>query len=235
MLGFGRKLSLFGVFFLALTLWAPFSWGAIIQGDLANPQSYLLSDVNSAGGIQVGDKLFDSFRAAPTPLNTGSVPNLSSILVTPVQIDGNYGLRFNSLWQAALNQFADTTLIFHVTAGDGFLITDDHLNVLNGGAVNGGALLITENLFSADPDLSQTPAFGSLLAYDYGILSQHSDVETFAPIKSVWVSKDIGVTGGGTGLAHISSFTQTFSQTPEPATMSLLVLLGGALLRRRKA
>ena len=58
-------------------------------------------------------------------------------------------------------------------------------------------------------------------------------------LKEIWVRKDITLLGGGAGeyeLTHLSEFTQTFAQIPEPASMGMLgsgIIV--AMLRRSKS
>ncbi len=213
------------------------SWAAIIY-DFGNPQDYTLSAVIAAGGIKVGDKLFDNFQVT-TNKSTGAVaPDASGISVRGVLQSGDYGLRFNGGWSAAQNQIADSTIKYKVTADDPFLIKDNTLMISAFGAVNGGIVSVSENLYLQNPDVVINPPIANELVYyvsatNQGLVSSG----TFSPTASVWVVKDVIANGGvdPNGLGHLSEFYQTFSQVPEPATMA--VLAAGALLalRRRRA
>ncbi len=218
-----------------------------IVADLNNPASYSLSDIAAAGGIIVGDKLFDGFRVSTTKSDNAIAPGMDGIAVTGVQIGGDYGIRFNGGWSAPSGAIADSTIKFHVAvmpdaAADGWRIKDNSLWLsaygVSGNTTGGAAVSVSENVYTSDPDAGHTVPVANKFAY-YRTDADNSlyDHKDFAPVTEIWVVKDVIAYGGsGTaGIAHLSEFYQTFSQVPEPATMALLGLGSLILFKRRKA
>ena len=228
-----------------------FASGAIIA-DIDNPVAYTIEEVEAAGGIQVGDKLFSGWRVTDTQSQGAVAPDAGEIVVTGVQIGGDYGLRFNGGWSAPAGQLADSTIKFKVSIvepwlSQGWLIKDNALWMTAFGVssnADAGAVSISENVYAFDPDLGySTPIANKFVYYkddNDRILYDERDFfdVTGAPVAltEIWVIKDVVACGGnGTvGVVHISEFFQTFSQVPEPATMALLGLGGLGVLLKRK-
>jgi hypothetical protein len=78
-------------------------------------------------------------------------------------------------------------------------------------------------------DLADLVAYGSPAWELLGPMEPY----TLIGSQSIWVSKNIIVTGGGEGgVGHLSAFYQTFAQgAPEPASL-LLLTLGGLLIAK---
>jgi hypothetical protein len=215
------------------------SSGEVIEYKFGDPNTYRLTEVNQAGGIQVGDKLFSDFTVDCSD-TVGVVPQgLYEIKVRGVDVDGDYGLIFIGGWSAFSGQTCDSVITFKVTAAEGYFIKDNGLKLLGCDAEEGGSIIITENIFPGDPKTTQW--IKRELVYcqtfsDGTELVKQEDHEVFTPLPEIWVVKDVYVTGGieTGGVAHLSQFQQTFSQVPEPATLSLLALGGLAILRFRR-
>ncbi len=250
-----RSILVSSVVIVALVVFSTgtFASGAIIIADIGNPVSYTIEEVNAAGGIQVGDKLFSDWRVTDTESQGAIAPNASEIVVTGVQIGGDYGLRFNSGWSAPAGQLADSTIKFKVSIvepwlSEGWVIKDNALWIAAYGVSNNtdaGAVSVSENVYAFDPDLGHTTPIANKFVYykddNDNLLYDEKDFvdASGAPVAltEIWVIKDVIAYGGvGTvGVAHISEFFQTFSQVPEPATLALLGLGGiGVLFRRRR-
>ena len=240
--------SLFLAIVLVTALICPFaSADPILIGDLDDPQPYSLEDVNLAGGIRVEDKVFSDFRVSPTALANALVPDETSINVTPVEIEGEYGLRFDGPWSAGAGDLADTTIIFSVEADLPWLITDNTLKMTGYLADNGGMVTISETVYLRDPDQYNDLSIAQKGVY-YDSASEarkeidhqefrDQDTGEFIASPVIWVVKDVGANGGlvgDQGIAKISSFYQTFSQIPEPAAATLLAAGIVGLLRRRR-
>ena len=217
---------------------------SILVSDPGQPVTYTLQQVIDAGGLRVGDKVFTDWRVTASSSVNGVAPGAGAITVTGVLVGGELGLRFNGAWTAGPQDLIDTTIGFKVTADAPFLIHDNSLYITAFGAANGGIASISEQVYDADPNQGfLTPLANKFVWVASDINFNNFDHKEFTKngenvaLPSVWVVKDIALSGGvqQRGLAGISEFYQTFSQVPEPATLSMLVLGGLALIRRRRA
>ena len=205
---------------------------------------FTLQQVIEAGGIRVGDKVFDQFTVNNSISVDATAPDAAGIMVYGVQTpDGELGLRFTGGWGAFGGQIADTIVMFHVKADRPWLISDNSLWMDAYGASNGGLVSVSENVFAKDP----LEGYSSSLADKYVYFANRGDKDVYdhqeftnaegelVAVPEIWVVKDIIVNGGPneTGSAHLSQFYQTFSQIPEPASMTLLAI-GGLLALARK-
>ncbi len=222
---------------------------AEIIWDFQNPPTMgpTIEEVNAAGGLRVGDKVFSMFTVSPTALNTTLVPDITSIRLTGVLIEGELGIRFDGLWSAGAGQLADTVIVFKAVADEPWLIHDNTLKMAGYLADNGGLVTISETVYARNPNEFNDPSLAQKGVY-YDSASgarkeiDHkffTDPQTGQPValSEVWILKDVGANGGlvgQEGIAKISSFYQTFSQIPEPMTMLLLGAGVIPLLRRRK-
>lgn len=222
--------------FLAVALASPVQADIIELNPDGSDSINLAAVLDGDNIVRVGDKDFD-FRVPTFQASGGAVaPTSSSIdLFGSQNPAGDFGLKFQlNGFNVASGQSVDGLLEFTVTANDPNLVINDVEMIMQGGASAGtgvativegvqfaqnGAPALEENLFVAD-----TPGFNQL--QDAAFL--------ISPSKSIFVSKDIGVSGGTNGSAQISAFTQHFSQIPEPATAALFALGGLVMIRRRR-
>lgn len=210
-----------------------------VDGLLRDSQSHTITEINNAGGIIIGDKLFEYFSVTSTMTAGAVAPGAGSIAITAVQVAGDYGMRFNAGWSAAAGQLADSTIEFRATILEaGFYFTDNSLLMTAyGNSTANGQVSISENIFASHPALGGNAIADEFVYYHNASDKDLQDHAEFGPLTSVWVVKDVIANGGvgSTGVAHLSEFYQTFSQAPEPCTMALLAIGGiAALVRRRK-
>lgn len=224
---------------------------AVIIAPVNDPNTgFTLQQVIDAGGIRVGDKVFDQFTISTSKSENAIAPGAEAITVYGVSIAmgdplPEIGLRFTGGWSAVGGQIADTVLVFRVTADEPFRIVDNSLWMDAYGASGQGNVAITENVFSQSPSDGFTPSVADKHVFFKDRNEQQLfDHEEFTDqegdpvsLSAIWVVKDVVVNGGGAleGSAALSQFWQTFSQIPEPASM---LLLGAgsliALIRRRR-
>jgi hypothetical protein len=211
---------------------------------LRDPTSYTIQQIIAAGGIVIGDKLFDSFTVTTSKSSNAIAPDASAITITPIQVlssgavmGGDYGMQINGAWSAPAGQLSDSTVEFHASIlapyiAQGYAFKDNSLWMTAFGVSNntsGGAVSVSENLYATHPSSQTSPFSNKFVYYQSSANNQLLDAASFAPITDMWVVKDVVAYGGtgAVGAAHLSEFYQTFSQVPEPGTF---VLLGMGLL-----
>ena len=154
-------------------------------------------NVDTAGGIVVWDKLFDLFTVTTATRGGGVAPEATDIKVTGVEVNGNYGLRFNALWSAGGGQLADSTIQFYASVlpayvAQGYVFEDNTLWLsAYGNTTSQGQIAITENLSAqlAGPSFSDKEVW-----YTSPTDNQVSVASQFAPITAMWVVKDVART-----------------------------------------
>ncbi len=232
---------------LACVVLAAFCFGSVGSAEVINwndnPTPVTIAEVNEAGGLLVGDKLFSNFVVMTSGTSIVK-PNYDTITLAGFLSGADYGLRFQSLWYAAAGQWVDTALVFDVAVleDSGMLISDNELRMPGSSTVYADVYArvgITESILQLSPSGVEGGLLASERVYDTlneKVLFDHAE---FAGVSSIRVVKDISVIGGLTGAgAELSYFTQTFSQTaiPEPQTIVLLLcgLPGLALMAWRR-
>jgi len=207
---------------------------------------YAVQDVIDAGGLRVGNLTFSEFRVVSSAGDGAWAPSAAEIMVSGALADGKLGLSFNASWAAEDGGRADTTLTFKVAADTPRALTDHALWTTAHGTIGDGLVMVTENVYDADP-LHQ-PAQADAVAnaavfYASGDDQQTYDYQEFSlagqpvALPEVWVVKDIHVLSGGDGSrAALSELRQSFGDVPEPATIAFLALgAAGVLARKRRA
>jgi hypothetical protein len=186
----------------------------------------------TGSGILAGDKLFSNFSVSSVGTNC---PGAGDIYITPAQINGDYGVIFQSAWQADVGEYIDTLLTFKVTVLEGHAIDKIDMKLTGLSASNGGTISITENIWPDDPSIA-TDTIGDISVFfnsgATGTKRLFQETTLTAPDMELWVVKDIAL-AGRTGDAAMSQFYQSFHQVPEPATLGILCL-GGLLMARRR-
>jgi hypothetical protein len=232
-----KKLSLLTIFGLATTAMTAFATPACPDGGT------LSTFLASGYSCQIGDKIFSNFTYVSSAFGGALAVPAAGITVDTVGPAGtgasvfnnNIGLQFNAGWNALAGQTTDADIGFTVTVLGGAISIEDFGLAQVSGVLPNGSATVVENGCGPAPC---TPSELAVMTFDYGGSDTQRVADTmFAPLGSVTVSKDISVTGGTTGSAHLSLVTDTFSQVPEPLSMGLmgggLALVGLAGLRRR--
>jgi hypothetical protein len=232
-----KKLSLMIAFGLAATAMTAFATPVCPDG---GPLSTFLA---SGYSCQIGDKVFSNFTYTSSAFGGALAVPAAGITVDTIGphgsgaslIGADIGLQFNAGWNALAGQTSDSDIGFTVTVLGGALKIEDFGLAQVSGVLPNGSASVVENGCGPAPC---TPSELAVMTFDSGGSNTQRVSDTmFTPRGSVEVSKDISVTGGTSGAAHLSLVTDTFSQIPEPMTMGFigggLALLGVARLRRR--
>ena len=223
---------------------------AILGGVLTTAASAawlpLTGDAVSISSLQdssfiFGDKKLSDIDFSSFATGEAIAPSADALFVQGGQdtTTGDYGLRFQFAWVALSGQTVNTDLKFKISilpGYDNYFIKDVGMDISGASATGAGGIVVGEIVRDAP--------FGNIIAslscskdpYDGGAyLTDYAEFTT--PAKEIWIwSKDLSVTGGTNGSAHISEFYQFYSQTqiPEPATIILLCTGTLALLKRKK-
>jgi len=196
-----------------------------------------LSSLLPGGSLTFGDKELSEINLFGFSDGGALEPNPDKMFVQGGRnsVTGDYGLKFNFSWSAISNQTVNTTLSFKVSilpGYDDYFIEDVWLDITGVSANGTGGVHVGEVVRDAGgtivASLSCSKQEGDSGAYLV-------DYAEFAHLKEIWIqAKDITITGGTSGSAHLSEFYQFYSQIPEPATVVLLATAGVWILTRKK-
>lgn len=217
---------------LLLTMTFAFCACHVVWADPACPTSATSLATYVATTFTCGDLTFSGLTYSPSGSNQIPVGDVSVTFVTE---GGESGLQFNAPFGAAPGGSSDADIVFTATCNDNCAITDLDLTVGGLNISPGGLALVSET----SPVLSGLPS-GGLAAGSTGSTTILSDSDTFSPVTSLTVTKDILVFGGTSGLgSQVSNVQNLFSTNmttvPEPSTIFLCAgLLGLLPLARRK-
>jgi hypothetical protein len=230
---------------------------AIMLGLSTGAQATLLSNLLAGASITAGDKVFDQFRVI-------FQDNLGTALVDPANIevsslndggsDPGPGLRFDILNGAMTvvgngsYAYSNYMFGFRVTSLGGpikdnslYLTGSDLSNPTMDLGVTIQELVGTAPTLVEDPGNTSLPDLGvkqvenSYLS-GVGATSNLTDLASFAPHTTIYVSKNLYVWASDAGeTARLTQFAQRFSQVPLPGTLALLCmgLIGAYSVRRR--
>jgi hypothetical protein len=177
------------------------------------------------GSLIFGDKEISEFTLSGIADGGALLPNPATMTVQGGQdsITGDYGLKFNFSWNAGPGQTVNASLDFKVSIRDGYdnyFIKDVNLDITGASANGTGVVNVGEDIRD---EFNNPLVLLSCSAWQDSPAAYLKDYAEFAPLKVIWIhSKDVSITGGTSGSAHISEFYQYYSQVPEPATVVLL-------------
>lgn len=185
----------------------------------------------SFDGCTLEDKTILDFTLLS--VSTGATPiSPAAILVTPLPTPLQPGFRFDVNAAAGAGEFLQAVFGFTVLAPAG-------ANPIGGvGASMAGSAAFTDGAVTVVNDFCLGESFSfdfcgratdNLILFDIGSDALLADFRTFSPLTTLGVNSDIGVDGGLSGGAQLSSFTIRFNEVPEPGSL-LLVSAGVAAL-----
>jgi hypothetical protein len=226
-------LALLTVLFIATA--ASAAWVAIT----GNPVS-----ISSLQGnpFTFGDKQISNIALTGIASSGGAIaPTTNSVYIQGGQdsTTGNYGLRFLLSWIAGPGQTVNADIQFEISVlpSSNYYIKDVGMDITGASATGTGLVAVGETVRNAAFPDGSVIAQISCAETPNGNGAQLQASAEFTPVKEIWIwSKDISITGGTDGTAHLSEFYQFYSQTqvPEPATIMLLSLGMAALLRKKR-
>jgi hypothetical protein len=194
---------------------------------------------NTGVSVQIGDKLFGDFFFSYVDTDGTALNDLiaSNVVLTALSNQVGFGLSFQTPLITVSNVVKDLVLKYSAQVlAEGFAISDVHLAFTS--SVGGlGTATIGESVFTNG---FGGDAVGALSVFNPGNPAKFSDVLLLAqPQQELWLQKDILVSGNGDSISDMASVTiidQTFSQVPEPASVTLAAvgLLGLICLHRRR-
>jgi len=223
---------------------------ALVVVAAAPARAISLADLLAGQSITAGDKTFDQWRLIfedySDPALTVDPANIEVTALNDGGLDPGPGLHFSASAGAldvtgdGIYAYIDYMFGFRVTAGPGYLIKDNSLEITNGFVTNSGDNgMFIQEFAGTDPGLVDVPGDTSLpdLAVkdvEFSWLDPGpaffdlTDSASFAPHSQIYVSKDILVWATDVNeTASLGGFTQRFSQMsaiPEPSTWLLMGL-----------
>ena len=191
----------------------------------------------------VGDKVFTDFEVFGISAGGALPPDAGSIFVLGGMDSEteDYGIKLTLGWEADQNQSVNVRLRFKVSimddaAYDDYYIKDVWAELVDPAAAGSGLVAASETVLDGPVPGGDLLASLELSYQENDGGANMVDHEVFEPVREVWITKDIGISGGSAdgGSASLSGLIQYYSQIPEPMTLSLLAVGALPLLRRRK-
>ncbi len=189
------------------------------------------------GSLIFGDKMLSEITVFGIATGGAIAPDACSVFVQGGQDDvtGDYGLKFNLVWTVGPDQIINATLDFKVSilpGYDDYFIKDVWLDITGASANGTGVVNVGEDVRD---EFNNPIVLLSCSAWQDSPAAYLKDYAEFTPVKAIWIhSKDVSISGGDSGSAHLSEFYQYYSQIPEPATLVLLGTMGIWIFTRKK-
>lgn len=193
------------------------------------------------GVLTVGNLQFSNFKV----IITGNVPILPTTIIVQAGTEGSqYGLQLRPQnFLAMSNQFLNAVLSFEINSlAPSFLpeLNAATMTLTGVSTIGTGLVTIGESL---RPTTISAPV-GNLSVFAAASIPVEfmHDEATFAPQPTLFVRKDILLTGGSPvfpniGIAQLGEFFQVYNAVPEPSLAGLAILSccgAGWIFRRRK-
>ncbi len=220
--------------------------GTIIadSGDQFNLQELM----DNEDVIIIGDKKFDMWDYAKQDIPSNNMPNADGVTVIATTINGNLGITFQGGFGDVPgdNGLSDAAIFYRVmVTDDDKWISDAHLegNLDVVGPLDSTAMISVTERFRTDMGGDKGPQIAQMTisAVQGGGMKELNNLNwvIFDELhKSLFVEKDIiAYASEGISFPIASLIDQTFSQTPEPTTITLLAMAGVTICltgRRRR-
>ncbi len=174
------------------------------------------------GGCTIGNDVLSNFQTLAGQTGASEIAN-NAVVVTPGGGTSTPSLTFSTIQSVSTGGLVESIFTYQLSATS---ITSASLVLSNSSeTVDGGVTDIVNfcaaGTFGPDGVDGCTGTAGSLLALDG---TQNSDTSPLGPVSFVSVTNDFTVSGGTAGSAAGGTFADSFTATPEPASLFMAAL-----------